>query len=120
MPFTEPEKRALKGRKQVVEALHQHEFLGVAATCRECGLLPADLLHNWVPVAPSITPISEADGLRFEARNTQQVDIYKHPFDLCESTGNCRECQLPLADDLHDPAVRGSATIRRNVDIVQP
>jgi len=102
----------------VIEEMHHHEFLGSAATCRECGLLPADAFHSWTPPTPP-GAIGEAEGLRLLARNTDNVNLYKHAFDLCESTGNCRECQLPLADDLHDP-VRGSATVRRNIDIVQP
>lgn len=119
MPLSEVEKTRFKARNEQVEKLHHHEFLGAGPTCRECGLLPADAYHSWTEPSPVITPISESAGLRFQARNTENVSLYKHAFDLCESTGNCRECQLPLADALHDP-VRGSATVRRNVDIVQP
>jgi len=115
MPLTETEKTRAKARKEQVEALHHHHFIGTGTNCAECGLLPADFFHNYVDPSGVVVPISETEGLRFQARNTENVTLYKHAFDLCESTGNCRECQLPLADALHDP-VRGSATIIRNVD----
>lgn len=117
MPLTEPEKRAFLARNEAVEEMHHHEFKGAALACGECGLAAADDFHSWTPPTPVLS-ISETEGLRLQARNDQNVTIYRHAFDLCESTGNCRECQLPLADDLH--GVRGTAGITRNVDIVNP
>lgn len=117
MPLSEAEKVRLWTRNAMVEQMHHHEFKGAALACGECGQPTTDPFHSW---APSTLPgtITETEGLRLQARNADNVTFYRHAFDLCESTGNCRECQLPLADALH--GVRGSATIKRNVDIVNP
>jgi len=113
MPLSEAEKTRANTRNEAVEQLHQHDFKGVALACGECGLAAADPFHSFTPPGPVLS-IDETEGLRLIARNGQNVTLYRHVFDLCESTGNCRECQLPLADDLH--GVRGSASITRNED----
>jgi len=114
MPLTEPEKTAANNRNEMVEQMHHHEMKGLAFVCGECGLAAADPFHSWTPPAP-VGSISELEGQALMTRNTENVALYRHTFELCESTGNCRECQLPLADDLH--GARGSANITRNEDL---
>lgn len=115
MPLSEAEKTRASTRNRMVEHLHQHDFKGGALTCGECGQAAADPYHSWTPPGPAPGTITETEGLRLQARNVDNVTFYRHVFELCESTGNCRECQLPLADDLH--GTRGSAGITRNEDL---
>lgn len=112
MPLTELEKRTALSRNEMLEQMHHHEFKGVALACGECGLSAADPLHSWTPPGPVLS-IDETEGQRLLTRNTQNKDIYKHPFALCESTGNCKHCQLPSGDEMHD-AVSGTANISRS------
>ncbi len=115
MPLTEPEKTAANDRNEMVEQMHHHEMKGLAFVCGECGQAAADPFHSWTPPGPAPGTITETEGLRLQARNVDNVTFYRHAFFLCESTGNCRECQLPLADDLH--GARGSASLTRNEDL---
>ena len=115
MPLSEAEKTRQSTRNRMVEEMHQHDFKGAALACGECGLAAADPFHNYVPPGPAPGTITETEGLRLTARNGDNVTFYRHVFELCENTGNCRECQLPLADALH--GVRGSASITRNEDL---
>ena len=115
MPLSEAEKTRESTRNRMVEEMHQHDFKGAALTCGECGLAAADPYHSFVAPGPAPGTITETEGLRLQARNADNVTFYRHVFELCESTGNCRECQLPLADALH--GVRGSASITRNEDL---
>ena len=116
MPFTEPEKTRLKTRNELLEEIHQHDFKGSGPTCAECGLLPADPYHSWTRPPGVVVPISETEGLRFEARNTENIDLYKHRFFANESTRLCRECALPSGDEIHG-LTRGTGIIKRNEDL---
>jgi len=117
MPLSDAEKGRESNRNRMVEEMHQHDFKGAALTCGECGLAAADPFHAYVAPGPAPAPgtITETEGLRLQARNGDNVTFYRHVFELCESTGDCRECQLPLADVLH--GVRGSASLTRNEDL---